>query len=263
MKLAISNIAWDENVSPIIYEKMQSLGFTGLEIAPSKIFGSAPYEQIKNAIKFKNQILKKYGLTICSMQSIWFGRTEQIFKNKEERKLLQNYTKKAIEYAEAIGCKNLVFGCPKNRVIYNKDDIKIALDFFSKLGEYAVQHNTVLAIEANPQIYNTNFITHTEEAFMLAKEVNNSGFKVNYDFGTAIYNKESLEILKDNISLVNHIHISEPYLAAVTFSEKHKKLLHILSQTDYKNFISIEMKMQSLEYVIKCLEDFKNLFEIG
>lgn len=259
MKLAISNIAWDESQSNVVYEKMKELGFLGLEIAPSKIFGTTPYEKVQDAVNFKAHMLESYGMSICSMQSIWFGRTEQIFKNEEERKVLLNYTKKAIEYAEVVGCKNLVFGCPKNRIVTNENDRKIAVDFFSELGEYARLHNTVLAMEANPDIYGTNFINQTEEAFALVKEVDNEGFKVNYDFGTVINNAESLEILRDNIKLVNHVHISEPYLEAVFFGEKHRELLTILEKGNYSGFISVEMKLQPLEYVLKCLEDFKQM----
>ncbi len=261
MKLAISNIAWDERQSSKVYEKMKELKFSGLEIAPSKIFGATPYEYRREAVQFRENISENYGLSICSMQSIWFGRTEMIFKNLEERRVLLDYTKKAIDYAQTIGCKNLVFGCPKNRVINSGFDKKIAIDFFSKLGEYAKQHNTVLALEANPDIYGTNFINYTEEAFGLVKEINNEGFKVNYDFGTVLYNGESLESLQDNIAFINHVHISEPYLKAVSFNEKHKELLGILKKGNYDGFISVEMKLQPLEYVMECLENFRQVVD--
>lgn len=54
---------------------------------------------------------------MISMQSIWYGRTEKLFGTEEERNLLLDYTKSAVDFAAAIGCKNLVFGCPKNRCI--------------------------------------------------------------------------------------------------------------------------------------------------
>lgn len=149
----------------------------------------------------------------------------------------------------------------ENRVINSGFDKKIAIDFFSKLGEYAKQHNTVLALEANPDIYGTNFINYTEEAFGLVKEINNEGFKVNYDFGTVLYNGESLESLQDNIAFINHVHISEPYLKAVSFNEKHKELLGILKKGNYDGFISVEMKLQPLEYVMECLENFRQVVD--
>lgn len=43
-KLAISNIAWHKNDDEAVYTAMQQAGFTGLEIAPTRIFPVEPYE---------------------------------------------------------------------------------------------------------------------------------------------------------------------------------------------------------------------------
>ena len=64
--------------------------------------------------------------------------------SEEERKILVDYTKKAIDFANRISCKNLVFGCPKNRVSKNENNNDIAISFFRELGEYAKLKNTVL-----------------------------------------------------------------------------------------------------------------------
>ena len=47
-KLAISNIAWHKNDDEAVYTAMQQAGFTGLEIAPTRIFPVQPYMQIKS-----------------------------------------------------------------------------------------------------------------------------------------------------------------------------------------------------------------------
>ena len=115
MKLSISNIAWDSGEDDKIYLLMQKYGFSGLEIAPTKIFPQNPYDKIEEAKLWAQNLKEKYGFVIPSMQSIWYGRSEKIFASAEDRQILINYTKKAIDFASAIGCKNLVFGCPKNR----------------------------------------------------------------------------------------------------------------------------------------------------
>lgn len=178
------------------------------------------------------------------MQSIWFGKTENIFNSEEERKDLIKYTKKAIDFASEINCKNLVFGCPKNRNINNKecDNINIAVEFFRVLGDYALKKNTILAIEPNPSIYGTNFINTTKEAFDIVKLINNDGIKVNVDLGTIINNEEDLSILDANINLINHIHISEPYLEKIQIREIYKELSTILKCNNYNKYVSIEMK---------------------
>jgi len=226
------------------------LGFKGLEIAPTRIFEDKPYQKLEDAEKFAKNLKDKYDLSISSMQSIWFGRSESIFGTKEERNELIEYTKNAMDFANRINCKNLVFGCPKNRCMEDKSQYNIAKDFFFILGEYAKSVNTILSIEPNPIIYGTNFVNRTEEAFKLAKDVNSDGVKVNIDLGTIIENKEDLKLISENIDLVNHIHISEPYLAQIQKRDLHNELASILKKCNYNKFVSIEMKnLENIELV--------------
>ena len=51
-QLAISNIAWQQSDDEEIYTAMQHCGFTGLEIAPTRIFPSEPYENLTGAALF-------------------------------------------------------------------------------------------------------------------------------------------------------------------------------------------------------------------
>jgi len=244
MKLSISNIAWTTDNDAYIYDIMQELGYSGLEIAPTRIFPTEPYDKLKEAKTWENSLSNTYNFTIPSIQSIWFGRQEKLFGSNEERKLLLDYTKKAIDFASAIKCKNLVFGSPQNRYLPDNVDKKIALDFFKEIGDYAYTKNTAIGMEANPPLYNTNYINTTQEAIDLVKLVNSNGFKVNLDIGTMIENKEDLNILSGNISYINHIHISEPNLNIIEKRNLHNKLADLLKVEEYNNFISIEMKKQ-------------------
>ncbi|MCR5323509.1 MAG: sugar phosphate isomerase/epimerase [Lachnospiraceae bacterium] len=282
MNLSISNIAWDASEDEKVYGMMRSLGYTGLEIAPTRIFADNPYGDLKRVRKWKDDIYEKYGFVIPSMQSIWYGRQEKLFGSEEERRILTEYTKKAIDFAEAASCGNLVFGCPKNRAIsyetedYTRktedhtkrsekhtvktgDNIKksedrhrvqyetceeIALRFFKMLGEYAFQHHTVIAMEANPKIYNTNFVNTTQEAVELVEKVDSKGFLLNLDIGTMLENGETIETLKGKEKLINHIHISEPYLKPIAKRELHRELAAWLKYIDYRGFVSIEAGRQ-------------------
>lgn len=166
-----------------------------------------------------------------------------IFENEKDAEELIRYTMEAIDFAKEIGCRNLVFGCPKNRNInnYNKDYPK-AIQFFKNIGKYALEKDVVVAIEPNPVIYNTNFLNYTKEAIDFTKEINMDSIKVNYDLGTVIYNKEDINILKGNIEYINHIHISEPNLELIKNKPIHKELIEILKEINYNNYVSIEMK---------------------
>ena len=245
MKFSISNIAWSAENDKAVYAMMNKYGFTGLEIAPTRIFLNEPYTRLNEAKKWSQNLNSVYGFCIPSMQSIWFGKTERIFASEEERNCLIQYTKQAIDFAETIGCKNLVFGCPRNRAIpENMEQAQaydIAVKFFKELGDYAALRNIVIGMEANPPIYNTNFVNTTASALELISAVDSKGFRLNLDVGTMIYNNESVEILADKIHLINHVHISEPYLKPVQKRDLHTDLISMLSNADYNGFISIEM----------------------
>ena len=184
---------------------------------------------------------KDYGFVIPSMQSIWFGRQEKIFGSAEERDFLIDYTKKAIDFASAIGCQNLVFGCPRNRVMPESADLDIAISFFKEVGAYAAKNGSVIGLEANPPIYNTNFINDTLSALELIKQVNSNGFLLNLDTGTMIQNGEGIEGLVGQIRYINHVHVSEPGLQIIREHRLHKKLNDLLRKERYNGFVSIEM----------------------
>ncbi len=242
MKLSISNIAWGMEQDEAMYVFLQQHKVDGIEIAPTRIFPDNPYEQISQAKEFRKMLWEQYGLEISSMQSIWFGRNEKIFEDASQRECLLEYTKRAFAFAHALECKNLVFGCPKNRNVNSPDDKAIAIDFFAQLGECAIQENTVLALEANPPIYNTNFMNNTKQAYEIVQKVASPGIQINYDLGTVVCNQENVEELNEMLPVVNHIHISEPYLAEISYGKLHTQLIQLLQKQNYEKYISIEMK---------------------
>ena len=242
MKISISNIGWEAKDDQVVYEMMKKYGFQGVEIAPTRIFSEAPYEKKVDAIAWSEKIKRDHGLVVSSMQSIWHGRQEKIFGSQEERQFLIEYTKKAIDFAEAVDCKNLVFGCPRNRIISDDADEAVAIDFFRELGGYAESKGTVIGMEANPPIYNTNFINNTSSAIELIRKVDSGGFSLNLDVGTMVQNEEDISELKGNVHRINHVHVSEPGLKPIEERILHVELKEVLEAEGYDGFISIEME---------------------
>lgn len=267
MKLAISNIAWNETNDTEMYSMLNNFGFKGIEIAPTRILPQKPYQHLAEIKKFAAELQQKYKLSVPSIQSIWHGRTENIFKSAAERQILLDYTKAAIDFASSVGAKNIVFGCPRNRnvdIAFNlaKTEIeKIAVDFFSELGAYAAAKGTVIGMEANPAIYNTNFINTTAEAIELIKIINSDGFRLNLDVGTMLANNENLSVLKNNVALISHIHISEPWLKAIKPRKIHHELYLLLTKEKYNNFISIEIgRTENLAELEQAIRYVKGVF---
>lgn len=262
MKLSISNISWGCEQDNKIYQMMKNKGYTGLEIAPTRIFVDKPYEKTRRAKLWAIELKKQYGLVISSMQSIWYGRTEKLFGSREERQALLNYTPKAINFAEAIGCRNLVFGCPVNRNLPQGVEDGIAVDFFRELGEYAAAHGTVIGMEANPPIYHTNYVNNTSAALELIRQVDSRGFMLNLDVGTMIYNGEDVSKIAGNVQLINHVHISEPWLNPIEERKLHLELKKVLTEEGYEGFVSIEMgRAQELTVIEKSLDYIGRVFQ--
>ena len=261
MRLSISNIGWKQPQDELVYGMMQKYGFSGLEIAPTRIIEQNPYDQLECARAWKEALNKKYAFEVPSMQSIWFGRQENLFQSEEEKESLIAYTKKAIDFAEVIECKNLVFGCPRNRNMPEGASCETAVEFFKELGNYAAERNIVIGMEANPSIYNTNFINDTKSVLALIKEVNSDGFRLNLDVGTMLHNEEIVEQLSGHVHLISHVHISEPWLKPVREQEVHKKLAQLLVKENYGNFVSIEMGAQEdLDLLEACMKYVREIF---
>ena len=258
---SVSNIAWDAMDDNGMYEYMQKTGFSGLEIAPTRIFPFCPYMHLKEAEEFSHSIKNKYGLTVSSLQSIWFGRNEKLFGTPEEREILLQYTKAAIDFVGVMQCKNLVFGCPKNRFLPETIRPEIAESFFYELGEYAREKGTCLSMEANPVIYNTNYINTTRQSFDLAKKVNSPGFRVNLDLGTLLENGETLGLVADNLNWIQHVHVSEPHLKKIRTRSIHRELAGILNRGGYQGYVSIEMgRQENTDAVKECMAYVKEIF---
>ncbi len=255
MKLAISNIAWTEQLDEDVYRIMKECGFKGLEIAPTRILPNKPYERLDEIKKWYSCLKNKYEFEIPSMQSIWYGRSESLWENTEDRKQLLEYTKEAIRFANSIECKNLVFGSPRNRFRPDGVDEKPVIDFFEEIGEFAKQMDTCIAMEANPTIYNTNYVTTTDQAVTLIEKINSEGFQLNYDLGTVIHNEEEIGNIQSWVRYINHVHISEPGLEMIKSREMHETLFQVLSENKYEKYISIEMKtMDNIEDLVKVMQ---------
>jgi len=238
MKVSASNIAWSFEQDDEILALLQSLGFNGLEVAPTRLFPEKPYAHAGEARSHAAMLLDRYGLRVSSMQSVLFGITQNLFGPEEERAFLRNYLRAGIDFAKALGCRNVSFGCPKNRMIRDISQYGTAVDFFRGLSEYAGQQGTVLTIEAVSVLYGGNFLTTTEQACAFARDVGRPSCMVNADTGTMVANNEPFAVLEQNADLIHHIHLSEPKLAPIEKRDWHKRLREL----PLKGYLSLEMK---------------------
>ena len=245
VRLAASNIGWTAEQDAQVLRWMAEHGFFGLEIAPTRLFPVRPYEDLARAAACAAALRAEYGLGVCSMQSIWYGRTARIAESAESRRQLLDYTGEAIRFADALGCRNLVFGCPRNRAIRSPDEAPIVEDFLWRCAEAARPFGVVIALEPNPPLYHTNYLNTTAQALELLKRLDHPALKLNLDLGTVAENAETLDWIDEDGVWIHHVHISEPLLVPLRERPEHRELMRRLKALGYTGCVSVEMKAQA------------------
>lgn len=258
-KLSASNIGWEKKDDAHVIAHMKKLGYKGLEVAPTRLFPDTPYAHRTTAAMLSIALKREFDFSIPSMQSIWFGVQGNIFDAATRRGLIDS-TNCAFKFAHAMGCHSLVFGCPKARSVPEGHDASEADDFFRTAAMIAKSYGSRLAIEANPPIYETNFLNTTREAVDFVRRLNEPGLAVNLDVGTMIFHGENPADFADDLDVVSHIHVSEPYLAPIQERPIHRELAQVLKEKQYSGFVSVEMKCADFDTVAKCLSYVAEVF---
>ena len=178
----------------------------------------------------------------------------------DEAAALADYTAHALEFAYACHCPSLVFGCPRNRSIPEGHTAAEADSFFEQLAYLAQRRGAVIALEANPPMYNTNFLNTHKEVFALAKRLDRPGLAVNLDVGAMVAGGETAADVAAHLHRVSHVHISEPGLAPIQPRPLHRELALLLKGVGYQGFVSLEMKAAGEEELTRSLEYVAEVF---
>ena len=201
------------------------------------------------------------------MQSILYKIDDAyIFGNLKQQSIFLKEVIKKIKIAGILESKIIVFGSPNNKKIFNrskKNCDQLMINFLKKISKYCKENHIVLCLEANPSIYNCEYLTHTKHALKLVKIVNSSYIKINMDLGTSISNNEDYnEIIKRNINFIGHAQISSPYLINLSSFKKHIRAFFMsLKKNKFKKVISVEMlankknNIKELNKVFKIIEN--------
>ncbi len=245
--LCVSNIFLNK-LSMFQFQQILKLYGLGFEIAPTKF---ATWQEIYQGNL--NLSIKPY-----SFQSVTYLKTGlDIFDETQD--LLIDHLKKVLETGKKYGIKRVVFGCPKNRKF--QDDILPAIHFFKKIGNICQENDIIMCIEPNAKEYGCNFVNNLDEAYNLVKLVNHPNIRMMVDSGNLMMEKDNLQNVKKYLHLIEHIHISCPYMEPLfNLDNTHRELAKMLD--GYKGKITLEqlMKDDSPEELDQCLQNFIKLF---
>lgn len=257
-RLSISNIAWDAD-DERVYAAMRDAGFSGLELAPTRLFPVAPYAHIGEAAEFAGELERRWGFAVPSIQSIWSGVQGSIFCAADAG-ALEAAGRGAFGFARALRCPSLVFGCPRNRHLPQEAGARARGEaFLDRLGGLACEFGVRLAIEANAPVY-TNYLTTTAEAVALVRGLGNPGLAVNYDLATALVAGERVEDAAEYLDCISHVHVSEPGLAPIRRRPEHARLARALREAGYGGFVSVEMARTDVQTVLDTIKYIAEVF---
>lgn len=252
-RLAVSNIAWPADRRAEAYGCLAARGVAGLEIAPGLFFAGCadPFAPSTAELAAAMAEVDAAGLTLVSMQSLLYGvEGAALFEGPEALRRLETGLLRAIDLAGRLGLRTLVFGSPKQRVVpadWTPERARDhAAEVFARLGARAAGAGCVIAVEANPAAYGTNFLTHAEDALDFVRLVDHPGVGLILDLGERHLNdaRDAAPALATAAGpLLAHVHVSEPYLApAPAEPAQASPLLAALSAARYPYWVSIEMK---------------------
>jgi sugar phosphate isomerase/epimerase len=253
MRFSVSNIAWTPHERASAYAVLNEQGVRGLEIAPALAFPDEPdaFTPSDAAVTAFARSLDEHSLQLVSMQSLLFGIVDAyLFGSPAQRERFEAGLARAIGLASRLGIPNLVMGSPANRSIpanmTRADATQIAIDTFRRSADLCLQANTMLAIEPNPTIYGTNFLTTVHEAIEFVNVVKHPQVSLNFDIGSLHVNGEITEggdWFDKAKAIVSHVHVSEPQLAPAPKDVKQFETLarQILGH-GYSGWFSLEMR---------------------
>lgn len=266
MKLSISNLAWDKSGNNQVADLMQKYGFTGVEIAPGKVFDS-PADATTGEIHSHAKYWNDKGIKVSAIQAFLFGHRElTIFDSPEVRKQTLDYIDHMIDFAGDLGAEVLVFGSPKNRLIGDMDQdeaLKIAQDFFYELGEKAKSRDCYFCLEPNARDYGADFMIDTDETLTILNLINHPNIMLNLDAGIMVMNGEDpVSSITKSSKYLRHFHASEPQLAPVGEGEVDNTTdARALRDAGYEHWVSIEMRqpaengMELIEAALKKIKE--------
>ena len=269
MKLAISNIAWDNSELDEHLKLVKRLGCQGIELAPSCIW-SEPVNTSDLERKTLKEKIKEIGLEIVGLHALLFTKPElELFASTQSRLETGEYLKKLFKLCQDLGGKTLIFGSPKNRKLNGKsckECLQIAVGFFKTLMSSAQQYNVILCIEPL-SIKESDFITSSEEAISLIESVSHTNFGLHLDAKAMIEANEDFEtVFRKYGKLLRHFHVGDSGLTPPgSMGFNHKAIGDALCSCGYKGFVSIEMRRgfdPSREIIEKSINYVKDCYGI-
>jgi hydroxypyruvate isomerase len=174
--------------------------------------------------------------------------------------------KERVEFAKRANCKHLVGLTGNNRTDVSYDQqMENIIKCVKRLAPIAEQNDVILVMEAlNPLVDHKGFfLTRTDQAVTILKEVNSPNVKMLFDiYHQQITEGNVIRNLTENIDYIGHFHVAdnpgrkEPGTGELNY----KNIFKAIASTNYKGFVALECGHSTKNYedtlkaTLACLE---------
>jgi len=171
--------------------------------------------------------------------------------HSEDTKRLERYMKTALQRAEQVGIRIIVFGSGRARVCppdYSHTDAVQQIGVhFTQWSEWAQNHGVEIVLEPL-RFEETNTLNTVTEAGAFVAQLNCPGAKLLADCYHMACNNESSEDILPWSALLSHVHVAEKRYRAAPgrYGEDFRLFFAALHQAGYDRRISVECNWQHL-----------------
>lgn len=247
MKYAISNIALPQYKHCTELSELASLGFEGVEVAPSRVWSDTWKGLSATDIRRYRHDVETAGLEVVGLHSLLFDQPDlALCDSSQKRARLMEYFVHLSSVCRDLGGRTIIWGGGRRRGEMSADEaLTVAVEFFGALADRIESHGTVYCLEPLSAA-DTDFVYSVRECQAISHTVNRPGLKVQIDVKAMASNNE---LDQDTISAVAadlvHVHANEPGFDVLGSSGTvdHRFAGECLRGIGYDGYVSIEQKM--------------------
>ena len=258
----ISNIAWYFEDTEQVFKIMCENQIFNVEVAPLELIDCWDFPNY-NKLNLFCDICRDYGISISSMQSIFYKKQINIFENMKKSVKHMNFVK---EICNMIKCPYIVFGSPKNRNTNKSQEASMSeLNCFFKQLNFA-HEGLLIGIEANPAEYGTNFLNNYQQISKYMQEYNQlNSVRTHFDIGCYLLSNNNFFDIKD--LRIENMHLSMEYLkndCAVLENNYRNNIFKKILREDHDKkdrpmILSLEMRKTKISHLCTILANLSKM----
>ncbi|MDO4905805.1 MAG: TIM barrel protein [Lautropia sp.] len=214
VRLGLTNIGWEPKDDTVVAALMQRFGIDALDVAPSRYFAD-PEQTTDQAVDQVRRWWAERGIEIVGMQSLLFDAPAgmNLFGPPAVQQAMLDRLAAVCRIGAGLGARNLVFGSLRHRDRRGLSDVEaheMALDFFRRLADIALQAGVTICLEGVGTYYGANYLTDTASSAALVRELNHPACALHLDTVTLHLNHEDIEgLLALHADRIAHVHACE------------------------------------------------------